>query len=98
MTDAELEALVARLNGAGMGLCSEDASKYVPRGVSAQTCVEAAAALTTLRKQRDELREALEEIAATGQGRQLNWGDAQDAIDIARQALSNIEEPRNDHS
>lgn len=34
-----------------------------------------------------QLVEALLEIANTGEGRDLNWGDAQDAKDIAREAL-----------
>lgn len=41
----------------------------------------------------EEAIEALQEIAAMGKGRhrqQLNWGDAQDAIDTAANALANL--------
>ena len=34
--------MVERLRGATRGLCSEDASGYLPRGVSAADCIEAA--------------------------------------------------------
>jgi hypothetical protein len=36
----------------------------------------------------EEMRGALREIEAMDDGRKLNWGHAQDAIDIARAALS----------
>ena len=51
--------LVATLRGAARGLCSEDASNYIPRGVSAQTCLEAAARLEALHAEREKLREAV---------------------------------------
>jgi hypothetical protein len=34
--------LIERLRGATLGLCSEDAKGYIPRGVSAADCAEAA--------------------------------------------------------
>jgi len=51
--------LVATLRGAARGLCSEDASNYIPRGVSAQTCLEAAARLEALHAEREKLRERM---------------------------------------
>lgn len=47
--------LVERLRGAASGLCSEDAGNYIPRGVSAADCVQAAEAL-------ERAREALTEL------------------------------------
>src|SRR5512139_3685405 len=51
MTNKQAYAgLLDTLRGAGRGLCTEDLTGYVPRGVSAATCIEAAEAISSLLK------------------------------------------------
>lgn len=54
-----LDELVEKLRGATRGLCTEDASGYLPRGVSAADCVEAAATIQRLLERDERMREAL---------------------------------------
>ncbi len=71
---AEVERLqgeVRRLDYNGIHTCSETCTKL--------PCVQ--------RREIERLREALGEIAKFGDGRILNWGDALDAAQTARQAL-----------
>lgn len=49
--DGKLLLLIDKLKMSALGLCSEDLSKYIPRGVTAADCIEAARQLETLSRE-----------------------------------------------
>jgi hypothetical protein len=54
-----MKELIERLRKAAIGLGSENPRDYIPRGVSAGDCIEAADALQSLQQRLEEAREAL---------------------------------------
>jgi hypothetical protein len=88
------EELVATLCGATRGLCSKDATNYIPRGVSAQTCLEAAARIEALHAEREKLRERMRliEFDATNKNSAPS-ARLQRIADYARATLSGKDSP-----
>jgi hypothetical protein len=85
----EDEELVATLRGATRGLCSEDATNYIPRGVSAQTCLEAAARIEALHAEREKLTRQLRDLAVALHAKHYaeveQWRPLNDPIGILSQ-------------
>ncbi len=96
MSDQHEDDLVSELFHAAseMSLLSTEQKIEVERASDFSTDAvsdlmrEAATRITDLTRQLARAKVALSEIALLGEGRKLNWGDAQDAIDIAKAALN----------
>jgi hypothetical protein len=57
------DELMCRLRSSDAGLCGEDLTKYLPRGVTVADCLAAAARITELSAEVERLRDALEPFA-----------------------------------